>query len=98
MCKKLPVRSPNLNARVERFVQTIKTECLDPFIAFGQDHLDYLVSEFVEHYNEARPHSHRNHRPPLEQAAVPEWETIRLEEVVCRERLGGVSKSYRRAA
>ena len=53
---------------------------------------------FVEHYNEARPHSHRNHRPPLEQAPVPEWETIRLEEVVCRERLGGVIKSYRRAA
>ncbi len=97
-CKKLPVRSPNLNARVERFIQTIKSECLDHFIAFGQDHLDYLVREFVEHYNEARPHSHRNHRPPCEQTPVPQWETIRLEEVVCKERLGGVIKSYRRAA
>ena len=97
-CKKLPIRSPNLNARVERFVQTIKTECLDHFIAFGQDHLDYLVGEFVEHYNEARPHSHRNHRPPCEQTPVPQWETIRLEEVVCKERLGGVVKSYHRAA
>jgi putative transposase len=96
-CKKLPVRSPNLNARVERFVQTIKTECLDHFIAFGQDHLDYLVGEFVEHYNEARPRSHRNHRPPREQTPVHQWETIRLEEVVCRERLGGVIKSHRRA-
>ena len=41
--------------------QTIKTECLDRFIAFGQDHLNYLVREFVEHCNEARPHSNRNH-------------------------------------
>ena len=97
-CKKLPVRSPNLNARVERFIQTIKNECLDHFIAFGQDHLDYLVREFVKHYNESRPHSHRNHRPPCEQSPVPEWETIRLEDVVCKERLGGVIKSYRRAA
>ena len=46
---KLPVRSPNLNARVERFIQTIKHECLDKFIAFGHDHLHYLVREFVEH-------------------------------------------------
>jgi putative transposase len=83
---------------VERFVQTIKTECLDHFIAFGQDHLDYLVREFVEHDNEARPRSHRNHRPPCNQSPVHQWETIRLEEVVCRERLGGVIKSYRRAA
>ena len=99
VCKKLPVRSPNLNARVEGFVQTIKTECLDHFIAFGQVHLDYLIGEFVEHYNEARPHSHRNHRPPCDQSPVTEWETIRLEYVACRERLGGVIKSmHRRAA
>ena len=98
-CKKLPVRSPNLNARVERFIQTIKNECLDHFIAFGQDHLDYLVREFVHHYNEARPHSNRDHRPPCDQSSVPEWETIRLDEVVCREQLGGVIKSmHRRAA
>jgi putative transposase len=97
-CKKLPVRSPNLNARVERFVQTIKTECLDHFIAFGQDHLNHLVSEFVEHYNESRPHSNRNHRPPCDPSPEPKWETIRLEDVVCRERLGGVIKTYRRAA
>ena len=50
-CKKLPVRSPNLNAKVERFIQTIKTECLNHFIAFGQDHFNYLVREFAEHYN-----------------------------------------------
>ncbi len=97
-CKKFPVRSPNLNARVERFIQTITTECLDHFIAFGKAHLDYLVREFVHHYNQARPHSNRDHRPPCDQSSVPEWETIRLDEVVCRERLGGLIMSYRRAA
>ena len=39
-CKKLPVRSPNLNARVERVIQTIKHECLQHFIVLGRDHLD----------------------------------------------------------
>ena len=66
-CKKLPVRLPKLNVRVERFIQTIKTECLDHFIAFGKDHLDYTVREFAHHYNEACPHSNRNHRPPEDQ-------------------------------
>lgn len=96
--KKLPIRSPNLNARVERFVQTIKHECLDHFIAFGRKHLDYLVSEFAQHYNESRPHSNRSHRPPCDRSPVPEWETIRPEEVVCEERLGGVIKSMQRRA
>lgn len=96
--KKLPIRSPNLNARVERFIQTIKQECLDHFIAFGPQHLDYLVREFVQHYNEARPHSNRNHRAPCDQSSVPEWETIQLEEVACEERLGGVIKSMHRRA
>ena len=96
--KRLPKRSPNLNARVERFVQTIKQECLDHFIAFGHEHLNYLIREFVEYYNSARPHSNKSHRPPCEQTDVPEWETIKLDEVCCDEKLGGVIKSMRRRA
>ena len=66
---------------------------------FCQDYVDYLVREFVVDYNETRPHANRNHRPLKDQSAMPEWETIRFEEVVCRERLGGVIKSmHRRAA
>jgi len=98
-CKKLPVRSPNLNARVERFVPTIKQEVLDSFIVLGRGHLDYLVRVFQGHYNKSRPHSHRGHKPPCDQAEVPEWATINLEEVVCRTELGGVINSmHRRAA
>ncbi len=49
----LPIASPNLNGRVERFIQTIKYECLFKFILFGQRHLDHVVSEFVDYYNVA---------------------------------------------
>ena len=52
----LPKASPNLNGRCERFIETIKLECLRKFIVFGKRHLDYLVSEFVEYYNHQRSH------------------------------------------
>ncbi|UUO05345.1 integrase core domain-containing protein [Blastopirellula sp. J2-11] len=49
-------RSPNTNAFVERFIQTIQQECLDHFVVFGEQHMDHLVKEFVEFYHEERPH------------------------------------------
>ena len=54
--KKSAPRSPNTVAFVERFIQTIQQECLDHFIVFGPKHMDYLCSEFVEHYHTERPH------------------------------------------
>ena len=44
---RLVFRSPNLNAFVERFIQTLQVECLDHFLAFGEKHLDYLVREYL---------------------------------------------------
>ena len=49
-------RAPNTAAYVERFVQSIKQECLDYFVVFGQRHMDYLCREFLEHYHAERPH------------------------------------------
>lgn len=54
---RLPSRSPNLNAYAERFVLSIKTECLDKLILFGERHLRYVISEYIEHY-----HAERNHQ------------------------------------
>ncbi len=54
---RLPSRSPNLNAYAERFVRSIKHECLRHIIAFGERHLRAVVREFVEHY-----HAERNHQ------------------------------------
>ncbi|QGQ22034.1 transposase [Gimesia benthica] len=96
--KRLPIRSPNLNARVERFVQTIKYEALNHFIAFGKTHLDYLVSEFVDYYNKHRAHSSREHLPPCCANQPPEFEVIKLNEIHCEEHLGGLIKSYKRIA
>ena len=96
--KPLPVRSPNLNARVERFVQTIKTECLRRFIIFGKQHLDYLVREFGTYYNEHRAHSNREFLPPKCSSLPEENDTINLDEIRIREHVGGLIKSYERAA
>ena len=54
---KLPARSPNLNAFAERFVKSIKEECLNRMIFFGEDALRNAVREYVAHY-----HAERNHQ------------------------------------
>ena len=54
----LPKGSPNLNGRCERFVKTIREECLSKFIFFGAEHLEFVVSEFCDYYNLRRAHSH----------------------------------------
>ncbi len=56
-CVKLPPKSPNLNAYAERFVRSIKSECLDRMIFFGGRHLRCVVNEYVGHY-----HAERNHQ------------------------------------
>ncbi len=56
--------SPNLIGRCERFIETIKLECLNKFIVFGRRHLDYLTDSFVEYYNHHRSHMERDHLPP----------------------------------
>ena len=94
----LPFRSPNLNARCERVIQTIQQECVDNFLVFGTRHLDYLISEFVEYYNTVRSHSRREHLPPLRQNVPEENSTIDFSKIVCQERLGGLIKSFERAA
>lgn len=56
-------RAPNTNAVVERFIQTLRQECLDHFVVFGEQHMDYLVKEFVTHYHEERPHQGKQNVP-----------------------------------
>lgn len=93
----LPHCSPNLNAHVERLIQSIQVECLDRFIVLGTGHLDHLVAEYVAHYNTERPHSGIEHRTPVERAP-PLPMTGPMPSVRCRKRLGGVLRHYFRAA
>jgi transposase InsO family protein len=53
---RLAARSPNLNAFAERFVLSIKSECLERIVPLGERHLGRAVSEFVEHYHRERNH------------------------------------------
>ena len=52
---RLPSRSPNLNAYAERFVLSIKSECLDRMVLIGERHLRKAVGNYVEHYHLERP-------------------------------------------
>ena len=91
--KVLDFRSPNTNAFVERFSQTIQVELLDHFLCFGPEHFDYLIREYLEHYHQERPHQGLGNLL-LHSAGVAPI----AGEVCCRERLGGMLKHYYRKA
>jgi putative transposase len=87
---KLPPYSPNLNVFAERWVKTIKTECLNHFIVFGEKHLDYLLQEYLNYYNHFRPHQGIGNVTPLGlKHPPPEDGSVR-----CTNRLGGVIKQF----
>ena len=86
---RLPARSPNLNAYAERFVRSIKSECTERVIFFGERSLRHAIDEYIEHYNEERPHQGIGNRPiTLDPESRP------ASAVACRERLGGLLRSY----
>ncbi len=93
---RLPHCAPNLNAHVERFIQTVQMECLDRFIVMGTSHLDYLMTEFIEHYNTERPHSAIDGLSPV--GRPPPLRLSGRGAVRCRTRLGGVLRHYHRQA
>ncbi len=102
--KRAAFRSPNTCTFVERFIQTIKQECLDYFFIFGERHLNYLVTEFVAHYHSERPHQALDNttptasnckRSPPQKKSEP---SLLLSDIRCQERLGGLLKHYSRAA
>jgi putative transposase len=68
---RLPPRSPNLNAFAERFVRSIKQECLRHIIPLGERHLRIVVGEFIEHYHTERNHQGLGNLIPFRSAAPP---------------------------
>ena len=61
--KRVGPLAPNMNAYAERFVQTLRVECLDHFVVCGEKHLQHLVKQFSVHYHEERPHQGRGNVP-----------------------------------
>jgi hypothetical protein len=86
-----PVRAPNANAFSERWVRTVREECLDYILIFNAAHLRRVVIEFVDYYNTARPHQGIDQQTPIPQAR-PSSGTIQ-----CRNVLGGIIHDYYRA-
>jgi putative transposase len=89
-----PVRAPNCNAFAERFVRSIKDECLDSMILFGEASLRRALREYVSHY-----HTERNHQGVGNRLLVPLATVSSIDEPIhCRERLGGMLNFYCREA
>ena len=65
------MRSPRANAFAERFVGTARRECLDRFLIFNRRHLERVLREYVEHYNEHRPHRALDQRAPKALGPAP---------------------------
>ncbi len=89
---RLPPRSPNLNAFAERFVLSIKSECLDRMIPVGERHLRHAIDEFVDHYHVERTHQ------GLGNQLIDGVSESRVGPVQRPERLGGLLSSYYREA
>ncbi|MBW1770336.1 MAG: DDE-type integrase/transposase/recombinase [Deltaproteobacteria bacterium] len=91
---KLPPRSPNLTPHIERFMRSIKQECLERMIFFGEKSLRNAVKEFCLHY-----HQERNHQGLSNRLIDPgDDEGCSAGEVACRERMGGMLRYYYRDA
>jgi len=87
-----PRQAPNCNAYAERFVLSIKSECLNRMVFFGGSSLRRAITEYLEHYRVERPHQGLGNERIEGSAAACDGE------VLCVERLGGLLKHYRRVA
>lgn len=77
-----------------RWIQSVRHECLDHFIIVGTSHFNYLINEYIDHYNTERPHQGRENVP-----LTGDWsEPAIAGEIKCKKRLGGVLRHYYREA
>jgi putative transposase len=96
-CVKIPAQSPNCNPHAERFVKTIKYECLNHFIFFGERHLRHVVKEFMAHYLAERFHQGLGGQLVTGQAS-PRSDNGTDTPIICHSRLGGFLNYYHREA
>jgi putative transposase len=90
-----PVRAPRANAIAERWIGTLRRECLDHLLITGPRHLAIVLREFVEHYNTHRPHRSLDQQPPTGATPPPSIPTVRP---LRRDRLGGLIHEYSQVA
>jgi putative transposase len=91
-----PIRAPQANAFAERFVRTIRAECLDWLLIIGRRHLERVLRVYAAHYNRERPHRALALHPPESATTTRRPSTIGA--IERRDKLGGLIHEYRRAA
>jgi putative transposase len=90
-----PIRAPQANAYAERFVRTVRTECLDWLLILGRRHLERVLGIYTAHYNGERPHRGLALLSPDSATAATPSSAGEIER---RDRLGGLIHEYHRAA
>jgi putative transposase len=91
-----PVRAPRANAFAERFVGTVRRECIDRMLIVSRRHLEAVVCEYVEHYNSHRPHRSLGQLPARPKiVAQTESQNVDVSRLQQMDRLGGLIHEYR---
>ena len=94
--KKVGPMAPNMNAYAERWVQSLKYECLNHFVVFGERHLNYLITEYLDYYNHLRPHQGVDNQVLDSDTSAPSAYAEQIIEF--KDVLGGLIKHYYRKA
>ncbi len=92
---KTPVRAPRANAIAERWVRTVRDECLDHVLVFGRRHLEQMLRSYVAHFNAERPHRSLELAAP---AGSPRSRGSPSADILRRDVVGGLIHEYYAAA
>jgi hypothetical protein len=95
---KIPPRAPKANAYAERWVRTVRTECLDWILVWNRRHLERVLTNYVRHYNTARPHRGIDLNVPVPPTDITTARTERVGRVERADVLGGLIHEYHHAA
>jgi transposase InsO family protein len=93
-----PPQAPRANAYAERWVRTVRRECLDRILIYNTRHLLAVLGECLTHYNQHRPHQGRGQRPPDRDTLPPPVIDLGTRRVRRRKILGGLVNEYSQAA